>query len=158
MATAPGAIEIDKPRADMQMEWECGTCVCVGASCAIECHTRHGTRMRRSHCTSPERVQDTLPDNSGTPTLACCSRSTPSGSTVRTISANARSLMPHLCTICAQRAGMIQQLPDIANQFWRRERDSNPRYTFWAYAPLAGECLRPLGHLSGQARDCTFQR
>src|ERR1700676_5327036 len=43
-------------------------------------------------------------------------------------------------------------------QFWRRERDSNPRYTFWAYAPLAGECLRPLGHLSGQARDCTFQR
>src|SRR5450759_5881382 len=40
---------------------------------------------------------------------------------------------------------------------WRRERDSNPRYTFWAYAPLAGECLRPLGHLSGQARDCTFR-
>src|SRR5437868_11880355 len=41
--------------------------------------------------------------------------------------------------------------------WWRRERDSNPRYTFWAYAPLAGECLRPLGHLSDQARDCTFQ-
>ena len=31
---------------------------------------------------------------------------------------------------------------------WRRERDSNPRYTFWAYTRLAGECLQPLGHLS----------
>ncbi len=92
-----------------------GTCHCVGASCAIECHTRHGTRMRRSHCTSPERVQDTLPDNSGTPIPACCSRSTPSGSTGRTISANARSSTPHLCTICAQRGGTIQQLLDTAN-------------------------------------------
>src|SRR5262249_8370995 len=35
---------------------------------------------------------------------------------------------------------------------WRKRRDSNPRYTFWAYAPLAGECLRPLGHVSGAAR------
>ena len=33
-----------------------------------------------------------------------------------------------------------------------------PSIHFWAYAPLAGECLRPLGHLSGQARDCTFPR
>ena len=33
-----------------------------------------------------------------------------------------------------------------------------PSIHFWAYAPLAGECLRPLGHLSGQARDCTFSR
>src|SRR6266550_3450073 len=45
----------------------------------------------------------------------------------------------------------------LQDVIWRRERDSNPRYTFWAYAPLAGECLRPLGHLSDQARDCTFQ-
>src|SRR5437867_9308195 len=26
---------------------------------------------------------------------------------------------------------------------------------FGPYAPLAGECLRPLGHLSGRARNCT---
>src|SRR5207248_7700359 len=39
---------------------------------------------------------------------------------------------------------------------WRRERDSNARYTFWAYAPLAGECLRPLGHLSDQRAIVPF--
>ncbi len=33
---------------------------------------------------------------------------------------------------------------------WRRGRDSNPRYHLW-YTPLAGERLRPLGHLSGPA-------
>ena len=32
---------------------------------------------------------------------------------------------------------------------WRRGRDSNPRYAFCAYTPLAGARLRPLGHLSG---------
>ena len=31
---------------------------------------------------------------------------------------------------------------------WRRERDSNSRAVLPA-APLARECLRPLGHLSG---------
>ena len=31
---------------------------------------------------------------------------------------------------------------------WRRERDSNPRYGFKPYTRLAGEHLRPLGHLS----------
>ena len=31
---------------------------------------------------------------------------------------------------------------------WRRERDSNPRYSFKPYTPLAGERLQPLGHLS----------
>ncbi len=34
--------------------------------------------------------------------------------------------------------------------WWRRGRDSNPRYHRW-YTPLAGERLRPLGHLSGLA-------
>src|SRR2546422_4270530 len=29
---------------------------------------------------------------------------------------------------------------------------------FGPYAPLAGECLRPLGHLSGQALDFTTSR
>lgn len=33
---------------------------------------------------------------------------------------------------------------------WRRRWDSNPRYHLW-YTPLAGERLRPLGHLSGAA-------
>ena len=32
---------------------------------------------------------------------------------------------------------------------WRRRRDSNPRYRF-RYTPLAGERLRPLGHLSAR--------
>src|SRR6476661_8132533 len=32
--------------------------------------------------------------------------------------------------------------------YWRRERDSNPRYGFCPYTPLAGARLRPLGHLS----------
>ena len=34
---------------------------------------------------------------------------------------------------------------------WRRERDSNPRWGF-SHTPLAGERLRPLGHLSRQRR------
>ena len=34
------------------------------------------------------------------------------------------------------------------NKIWRRGRDSNPRYLL-GYTPLAGERLRPLGHLSG---------
>ena len=31
---------------------------------------------------------------------------------------------------------------------WRWGRDSNPRYSFWPYTPLAGERLQPLGHLT----------
>lgn len=31
---------------------------------------------------------------------------------------------------------------------WRRRRDSNPRYGYKPYAPLAGEYLQPLGHVS----------
>lgn len=34
---------------------------------------------------------------------------------------------------------------------WRRGRDSNPGYAFTAYTRLAGEHLRPLGHLSNLA-------
>ena len=33
----------------------------------------------------------------------------------------------------------------------RRGRDSNPRWNFWPHTRLAGECLQPLGHLSGCA-------
>ena len=32
---------------------------------------------------------------------------------------------------------------------WRRRRDSNPRCRFCPHTPLAGEHLRPLGHVSG---------
>ncbi len=37
---------------------------------------------------------------------------------------------------------------------WRRRRDSNPRSGFCPDAPLAGECLRPLGHVSDNSH-CT---
>ena len=36
----------------------------------------------------------------------------------------------------------------------RRGRDSNPRTGFNPVTRLAGECLQPLGHLSGQGRQC----
>ena len=32
--------------------------------------------------------------------------------------------------------------------YWRRREDSNFRSRFCPDAPLAGECLRPLGHVS----------
>src|SRR5262249_14771942 len=32
--------------------------------------------------------------------------------------------------------------------FWRRRRDSNPRYAFGAYNGLANRRLQPLGHVS----------
>src|SRR5881227_3152602 len=32
----------------------------------------------------------------------------------------------------------------------RRGRDSNPRWSFKPHTRLAGECLQPLGHLSGK--------
>src|SRR5690554_2677136 len=39
------------------------------------------------------------------------------------------------------------------NKYWRRRRDSNPRYGYKPYAPLAGEYLQPLGHISKRNRD-----
>ena len=36
----------------------------------------------------------------------------------------------------------ICSLPPVIFE-WRRERDSNPRYAFWAYTRLAGERLQP---------------
>ena len=33
--------------------------------------------------------------------------------------------------------------------YWRRERDSNPRYHFWRYTRFPIAPLQPLGHLSG---------
>src|SRR5262245_16834347 len=35
--------------------------------------------------------------------------------------------------------------------FWRRRRDSNPRYAFGAYNGLANRRLQPLGHVSASA-------
>ncbi len=45
----------------------------------------------------------------------------------------------------------VRQAPVSQRQFksnWRRERDSNPRSGYKPNTPLAGEPLRPLGHLS----------
>jgi hypothetical protein len=36
------------------------------------------------------------------------------------------------------------------DESWRRERDSNPRYTFWAYTRFPVVLLQPLGHLSAK--------
>ena len=49
----------------------------------------------------------------------------------------------------AGRAGRTKSGPRVARHRlkWRRGRDSNPRYPS-GYTPLAGERLRPLGHLS----------
>ncbi len=40
--------------------------------------------------------------------------------------------------------------PAVSRLFdsWRRERDSNPRWSYQPHTPLAGERLQPLGHLS----------
>ena len=45
---------------------------------------------------------------------------------------------------CAARPGFRRLL----SGWWRRGRDSNPRYTFWAYTHFPGVRLQPLGHLS----------
>src|SRR5882672_8472283 len=40
------------------------------------------------------------------------------------------------------------RLPEALGAGWRRGRDSNPRYAFWAYTHFPGVRLQPLGHLS----------
>ena len=40
------------------------------------------------------------------------------------------------------------ELASHDNEYWRRERDSNPRWSYKPHTPLAGERLQPLGHLS----------
>ena len=75
-------------------------------------------------------------------------------------------LTPHKLTIWAGLSGGLGMDPELSPDgllkfshkktakicdflmCWRRERDSNPRCRFCPHAPLAGECLRPLGHLS----------
>ena len=47
----------------------------------------------------------------------------------------------------AETGKRIALAPGRTTEIWRRGRDSNPRYRF-RYTPLAGERLRPLGHLS----------
>ncbi len=41
----------------------------------------------------------------------------------------------------------IKNHPAVVH-IWRRERDSNPRWSYKPHTPLAGERLQPLGHLS----------
>ena len=40
--------------------------------------------------------------------------------------------------------------------FWRRRRDSNPRYAFGAYNGLANRRLQPLGHVSACGKAYSF--
>ena len=40
------------------------------------------------------------------------------------------------------------QLSYASAKEWRLGRDSNPRYGYKPYTPLAGERLQPLGHLT----------
>jgi hypothetical protein len=42
-------------------------------------------------------------------------------------------------------------------EIWRRGRDLNSGYRFCQYTPLAGERLRPLGHLSKAERFSALQ-
>lgn len=37
---------------------------------------------------------------------------------------------------------------DLKERLWRSGRDSNPRYRFCQYVPLAKECFQPLSHRS----------
>ena len=41
---------------------------------------------------------------------------------------------------------------------WRRERDSNPRWSYKPHTPLAGERLQPLGHLSVSRQEAYIVR
>ena len=43
---------------------------------------------------------------------------------------------------------IIKNHPKGGFVLWRRERDSNPRWSYKPHTPLAGERLQPLGHLS----------
>ena len=45
----------------------------------------------------------------------------------------------------------------VGKNSWRRERDSNPRSRFEQDTRLAGEPLRPLGHLSASGFDFNYK-
>lgn len=48
-------------------------------------------------------------------------------------------------------------LADVSYLYnWRRERDSNPRWSIKPHTPLAGERLQPLGHLSRNAKPASI--
>ena len=42
-------------------------------------------------------------------------------------------------------------------EYWRRERDSNPRYEYKSYTRFPGVRLQPLGHLSAATHIATTQ-
>src|SRR5215831_4149734 len=47
--------------------------------------------------------------------------------------------------------GLLNGSEGVRIGFWRRRRDSNPRYGFRPYNGLANRRLQPLGHVSGVA-------
>ena len=60
------------------------------------------------------------------------------------------------CTSINPGKKTMNKIMNLGRGKWRRGRDSNPRYHLW-YTPLAGERLRPLGHLSGPALIGVFR-
>ena len=44
--------------------------------------------------------------------------------------------------------GVLDVFGFLKITFWRRRRDSNPRYALTAYNGLANRRLQPLGHVS----------
>jgi hypothetical protein len=59
----------------------------------------------------------------------------------------------HYQQVQGEKAARKANLGELAIQenHWRRRRDSNPGSRFCPDAPLAGVCLRPLGHVSENA-------
>ena len=55
--------------------------------------------------------------------------------------------LPHNPRKQRKNPGAAKAGETVRESKWRRRRDSNPRYRF-RYTPLAGERLRPLGHVS----------
>ena len=54
----------------------------------------------------------------------------------------------HNPSLHGARLSNLQCTPCAALGKWRREGDSNPRYTFWAYTRFPVVPIRPLWHLS----------
>ncbi len=61
--------------------------------------------------------------------------------------AKSSALGPRHASLHATKKGA--DWPPFSLRGWRRERDSNPRWSYSPHTPLAGERLQPLGHLSG---------
>ena len=65
-----------------------------------------------------------------------------------------RAAMHHIGFMASHAPCQIHGKPCTLHGAWRRERDLNPRSGFKPDTRLAGEPLRPLGHLSAPIRLC----